>query len=279
MAMVIKKINPLVNILIIASIVLVILLTFLPYFWMFLSSFKTRADLLSTVPRWIFTPTLDNFPEVFIERDFLKYFVNSLIIGVSSLVLSLLVGVPCAYAISRFQMPGKGHFFVYVLSTRMAPGVAFALPMYILFSKMGILGSHMAVILAHITLVLSFVIWIMKGFFDDLPIELEQAAMVDGYTVWGAFWHVILPIVKPGIVATSLFGFIFSWNEFLFALVLGGSASRTLPAAFPGLVTPHGTFWAQMSAAGTVVTVPIIILAIVLQKHLVRGLSFGAVKN
>ncbi len=279
MAMVVKRVNPVVNALIIFTIIAVILITFLPYFWMLLSSFKTRADLLSTTPKWIFTPTLENFPRVFIERDFLSYFYNSIIVGVAGLVLSLVIGIPCAYAISRFQFPAKGHFFFYILSTRMAPPVAFALPMYILFSRLGILGTHLAVILAHTTLVLSFVVWIMKGFFDDLPIELEQAAMTDGYTLVGAFWHVILPVVKPGIVATALFGFIFSWNEFLFALVLGGADSRTLPAAFPGLVTPHGTFWAQLSAAGTVVTIPIIILAFVLQKHLVRGLSFGAVKN
>ena len=264
---------------IIVAILTFMLIMFVPYFWMILSSLKTRVDLLSTTPKWIFKPTLENFPKVFIEREFLKYFVNSLIISVSSLTISLIIGIPCAYAISRFDFQAKGHFFFYILSTRMAPPVAFALPMYILFSKFGILGTHLAVILAHTTITLSFIIWIMKGFFDDIPIELEQAAMTDGYTIFGAFRNVILPIVKPGIVATSLFSFIFSWNEFLFALVLGGSASRTLPAAFPGLVTPHGTFWAQLSAAGTVVTIPIIILAFILQKHLVRGLSFGAVKQ
>lgn len=279
MAMVEKKVSQLNRILIFAAIIITLLITFVPYFWMILSSFKTRVDLLSTTPKWIFSPTLENFPDVFIGREFLKYSINSIIIAVSSLIISLLIGVPCAYAISRFDFQAKGHFFFYILSTRMAPPVAFALPMYILFSKFQILGTHAAVILAHITITLSFIIWIMKGFFDDIPVELEQAAMVDGYTIFGAFKNVILPIVKPGIVATSLFSFIFSWNEFLFALVLGGSDARTLPAAFPGLVTPHGTFWGQLSAAGTVVTIPVIILAFILQKHLVRGLSFGAVKQ
>jgi multiple sugar transport system permease protein len=279
MAMVEKKTKPITKTLIIIVILTFIIITFIPYFWMLLSSFKTRVDLLSTTPKWIFKPTLESFPNAFIDREFLKYFINSLIVAVVAVVVSIIVGIPCAYAISRFDFQAKGHFFFFILTTRMAPPVAFALPLYILFSKFGILGTHLGVIIAHITFTLSFIIWIMKGFFDDIPIEIEQAAMTDGYTIFGAFKNVILPIVKPGIVATALFSFIFSWNEFLFALVLGGTASRTLPAAFPGLVTPHGTFWGQLSAVGTVVTIPVIILAFILQKHLVRGLSFGAVKQ
>jgi len=279
MPMVTKKIHPLINGLIIIAILAVIFVTFLPYFWMILTSFKTRVDLLSTTPKWIFKPTFANYVDAFIGKGFLKYFYNSIIVSLSALALALFVGVPCAYAISRFDFGGKGHFFFFILTTRMAPAVAFALPMYIIFSKLGILGTHIATILAHTTITLSFVVWIMKSFFDDIPVELDQAALTDGYTQFGAFWHVVLPMVAPGIVATSLFSFIFSWNEFLFALILGGKASRTLPAAIPGLVTPHGTLWGQVAAAGTIITIPVIIMAFVLQKYLVRGLSFGAVKG
>jgi len=279
MAMVEKKIKPITKKLIIISILTVIMITFIPYFWMILSSFKSRVDLLSPTPKWIFKPILGNFPKIFIGRSFLRYFINSLIIAVVTLVVSLIIGVPCAYAISRFDFQAKGHFLFYILTTRMAPPIAFAVPLYILFHKFGILGTHLAVILSHLTFVLPFIIWIMKGFFDDIPIEIEQAAMTDGYTIFGAFKNVILPIAKPGIVAVSLFSFIFSWNEFLFALILSGSVSKTLPAAFPGLLTPTGSCWSQLSAAATVATIPVIILAFVLQKHLVRGLSFGAVKQ
>jgi len=279
MPMVEKKTKPTIKILIIIGILTFVAITFIPYFWMLLSSLKSRVDLLSTTPKLIFKPTFANYPKAFIEMGFLKYFINSIIVAVVALLASIMIGVPCAYAISRFDFQAKGHFFFFILTTRMAPPVAFALPLYIMFSKLGILGTRQGLIIAHVTFTLSFIIWIMKGFFDDIPIEIDQAAMTDGYTIFGAFRKVILPLVRPGIVATALFSFIFSWNEFLYALVLGGSASRTLPAAFPGLVTPHGTFWGQLCAVGTVVTIPIIILAFVLEKDLVRGLSFGAVKQ
>lgn len=279
MPMVTKKVNPLTNALIIVGILVVIAVSLLPYVWMVLTSLKTRVDLLSTTPKWIFKPTFDNYIEAFIGKKFLFYLRNSVVVGLLSLALSLVIGLPCAYAISRFEFGGKGHFFFYILTTRMAPPVAFALPMYILFSKIGILGTHLGLVLAHSTITLSFVTWIMKSFFDDIPIEIDQAALTDGYTQFGTFLKVILPMIKPGIVATSLFAFISSWNEFLFALVLGGKLSRTLPSAIPGLVTPHGTLWGQVAAAGTVITVPVIVMAFLLQKHLVRGLSFGAVKG
>lgn len=279
MPMVEKKTKPIIKILIVIGILTFVAITFIPYFWMLLSSLKNRVDLLSTTPKLIFKPTFANYPEAFIEMGFLKYFINSIIVAVVALLASIIIGVPCAYAISRFDFQAKGHFFFFILTTRMAPPVAFALPLYIMFNKLGILGTRQGLIIAHVTFTLSFIIWIMKGFFDDIPIEIDQAAMTDGYTIFGAFRKVILPLVRPGIVATALFSFIFSWNEFLFALVLGGSASRTLPAAFPGLVTPHGTFWGQLCGVGTVVTIPIIILAFVLEKDLVRGLSFGAVKQ
>jgi len=279
MPMVEKKTKPITKTLIIIGILTCVMITFIPYFWMFLSSFKTRVDLLSTTPKLIFKPTLANYPKAFFELGFLKYLINSIIVSVVAVIVSLIIGVPCSYAISRFDFQAKGHFFFAILTTRMAPPVAFALPLYIMFNKLGILGTRQGLIIAHITFTLAFIIWIMKGFFDDIPIEIEQAAITDGYTLFGAFRKIILPLVRPGIVATTLFSFIFSWNEFLFALVLGGSASRTLPAAFPGVVTPHGTLWGQLSAVGAVVTIPIIILAFVLKKDLVRGLSFGAVKQ
>jgi multiple sugar transport system permease protein len=148
-----------------------------------------------------------------------------------------------------------------------------------MFSKFGLLGTTPGLVLAHCTFIVAFVIYVMRTFFDEIPEELDNAALVDGYTEWGAFWHVIVPIVKPGIASTALLSFIFSWNEMLFALILGGHAAKTLPASFSGLITPHGTFWGQLCAAAGVVTVPIIILAAFLQKYLIRGLSFGAVKG
>ena len=257
----------------------VCLIAFLPYFWTFLSGFKERTDILSTNPKLTFTPTLKNFPEVFITNSFLKYLRNSVLTGIFTVFISLFVGIPCAWAFSRYHIFGKKHLYFYFLTTRMCPGVAEALPLYIMFSKFGLLGKTPGLVLAHCAFIVAFVIYVMRTFFDEIPEELDNAALVDGYTEWGAFWHVIVPIVKPGIASTALLSFIFSWNEMLFALILGGHDAKTLPASFSGLITPHGTFWGQLCAAAGVVTVPIIILAIFLQKYLIRGLSFGAVKG
>jgi multiple sugar transport system permease protein len=260
-------------------IVIACLISLIPYLWTFLSGFKQRTDILATTPKLFFTPTLSNFPEVFIKNGFLQYLWNSVSTAVLTVALSLLVGVPCAYAFSRFHILGKKHLYFYYLTTRMCPGVAEALPLYILFSKFGLLGTTVGLMLAHCTFILAFVIYVMRSFFDDVPTELDHAALVDGYGEFGTFWHAILPIVKPGIAATALLAFIFSWNEMLFGLILGGQAAKTLPASFSGLITPHGTFWGQLCAAAGVVTLPVIILAIFLQKYLIQGLSLGSVKG
>jgi len=273
------KYDRLVNVIGIILIVFVCLIAVVPYLWTFLSGFKERTDILSTTPKLFFTPTLKNFPEVFITNGFLLYLRNSVATAVFAVLLCLITGVPAAYAFSRFHIYGKKHLYFYFLTTRMCPAVAEALPLYILFSKFGLLGKTPGLVLAHCTFIVAFVIYVMRTFFDDIPEELDNAALVDGYTEWGAFWHVIIPIVKPGIASTALLSFIFSWNEMLFSLILGGHSAKTLPASFSGLITPHGTFWGQLCAAAGVVTVPIIILAAILQKYLIRGLSLGAVKG
>lgn len=263
----------------IVIIIIACLVSLVPYLWTALSGFKYRTDILSTTPKIFFKPTLENFPEAFIHSGFGKYLRNSVVVAVCTTVLCMLVGVPCSYAFSRFYIAGKKQLYFFFLTTRMAPGVAVALPLYLIFSKIGLLGTIPGVVLAHCTFIASFVIYVMRTFFDDIPNELDNAALVDGYSEWGAFWHVIVPIVTPGIASTALLSFIFSWNEMMFALILGGSGAKTLPAAFTGLVTPHGTFWGQLCAAAFVVTLPIIILAAFLQKYLIRGLSMGAVKG
>ncbi len=260
-------------------IIVACLLALLPYLWTFLSGFKVRTDILSTTPKLFFTPTLENFPKVFIENGFILYLKNSVLTAVFAVILCLLVGIPAGYAFSRYHIFGKKHLYFYFLTTRMCPGVAEALPLYIMFSKLGLLGKTPGLVLAHCTFIVALVIYVMRAFFDDIPVDLDNAALVDGYSEWGAFRHVIFPIVKPAVVSTALISFIFSWNELLFSLILGGHAARTLPASFSGLITPHGTFWGQLCAASGVVTLPIIILAIILQKHLIRGLSMGAVKG
>lgn len=250
-----------------------------PLVWMLTTALKGRLDILSPVPKLLFTPTLENFYSAFVERDFAIYLQNSIIIALGTMVLCCAVGIPAAYGFSRYKIYGGKHWFFFILSTRMAPGVVIALPLYILLGKFQLLGTHPAVIIAHTTFICSFVIWLMKGFFDDIPVALENAAMVDGYSEAYVFFRILMPAVKPGVVVVSLFSFIYSWNEFLFAMILGGHEAKTLPAAFSGLVTPQGTYWGEICAAGVVVTLPIVFLTLFLQKYLVRGLSFGTVKG
>ena len=267
------------RILSIALIIFVAFLCFIPFLWIMMSAFKTRTDIMSPTLSFAFNPTLSNFVEAFGEGDFDIYLRNSLIIGAGTVLLCLFTGVPAAYAFSRFHVLGKKHLYFFILTTRMAPGVAVALPLYVVFKKMHLLSTIPGVILAHVTFTLALVIYLMKGLFDEIPKEIDQAALTDGYSEWQAFIHVILPISRSSIAATGFLAFIFSWNEFLFAMLLGGTVARTLPAAFPGLVTPLGTYWGQLCAAAFAVAIPVIILATFIQRYLVTGLTLGAVKG
>ena len=263
----------------IAFLLFIAIVSFIPFLWIMMSAFKVRTDIMSPTLGFFFSPTLSNFVDAFVEGDFGTYLRNSTIVGVGTVILCLVTGVPAAYAFSRFHVLGKKHLYFFVLTTRMAPAIAVALPLYIVFKNLYLLGSIPGVILAHATFTLALVIYLMKGLFDEVPGEIDQAALVDGYSEWQTFLYVILPISRSSIVATGFLAFIFSWNEFLFALLLGGTDARTLPAAFPGLVTPLGTYWGQLCAAAFAVAIPVIILATFIQKYLVKGLTLGAVKG
>lgn len=263
----------------IAFLFFIAIVSFIPFLWIMMSAFKVRTDIMSPTLSFFFSPTLSNFVDAFVEGDFGTYLRNSTIVGVGTVILCLVTGVPAAYAFSRFHVLGKKHLYFFVLTTRMAPAIAVALPLYIVFKNLYLLGSIPGVILAHATFTLALVIYLMKGLFDEVPKEIDQAALVDGYSEWQTFLYVILPISRSSIVATGFLAFIFSWNEFLFALLLGGTDARTLPAAFPGLVTPLGTYWGQLCAAAFAVAIPVIILATFIQKYLVKGLTLGAVKG
>ena len=258
-------------------IVLIILLT--PYIWMFLTSFKTRVDALSDVPVWIFSPTLDHYPEVFINKGYLPLVFNSVIIATISTLLSLLVGVPAAYVFARHSFAGKEDLFFFFLTTRMAPPISIVVPLFLLFSWVGLTDTRAAVILAHSTFNLSLVVWMMRGFFAEIPREIDEAAFMDGHSPAGTFIMILLPLAAPGMAATAVLCFILSWNEFLYALILVAFDARTITVGIPALATPHGTLWGQMAAVSIVATVPIIIFSILVQRHLIRGLTFGAVKG
>ncbi len=265
-------------------ILIVALVFFLfPVVWMVLTSFKTNAEFFANPP--VFIPHQFNLTNYFNAmtmppqgRGGIQGLRDSLIISVATMVVTLTVGSLAAYSFARYRTGGENLSF-WVLSTRMFPPVASALPLFLLFKQFSLLDTHMALIIANTIFNLPFVIWLLKGFFEDLPVELEEAALIDGASPFGAFWQIALPLVTPGLVATALFSFIFTWNEFMFALLFTRSDVRTLTIIVPSLVGGHEILWGEIAAVGTVAVIPGIVLALLLQRYLVRGLTLGAVKG
>ncbi len=262
----------------IALILVVTALTLVPFLWLVMTAFKERTAILSPVLQLGFEPTWSNFYDAFVIGKFDRSLANSLIIASGSVAICMAIGVPAAYAFSRFRVFGEKHLYFYILTTRMAPAIAIVLPLYMFFQSIGLLGSVWGVMVAHTTFNLALVIYLMRNFFDDIPRALDEAALIDGATEWQVFRRVVLPLAKPGMAVTIVLAFLFSWNEFLFAMMIGGSTAQTLPAGFPGLVTPLGTYWGQLAAVSVVVSIPVLLLVWLVQRHLARGLTFGAVR-
>jgi multiple sugar transport system permease protein len=269
---------------IIAAILIVVLVFFLfPVLWMFLTSFKIPSEYFSYPPVFLpgsFAPlnyiNAMQFPPD--GRGGLQGLRDSLIISLASMVVSVAAGSLAAYSFARFRTGGE-HLSFWILSTRMFPPVASALPLFLIFKELKLLDTYWALIIANTIFNLPFAIWLLKGFFEDLPVELEEAALIDGCTQFGAFRQVALPLVTPGLVATALFSFIFTWNEFMFALLFTRNQVRTYTVIVPSLVGGHEVLWGQIAAIGTLAIIPGIALALLLQRYLVRGLTLGAVKG
>ena len=266
-----------------AIIIFALFYTLFPIYWIGLNSFKTDLDIFAVPPVWAdFKPTMMHYVATFIERPFLKFMLNSAIIAVATTVVSLFFGTIAGYALARFTYPGrtKYHLSFWILSTRMMPPIVTIIPLFIFFTTLEMLNTKTAVVIAYTGFNLPFVIWMMKGYFQELPRDLEESAMVDGDTRMGAFIRILLPLAKPGLAATAIFSLILAWNELLLALILTETEkSVTLPIGIAGRVTQYTTFWGEISAAGFLASIPIVIFAFVVQRHLVRGLSFGAVKG
>jgi multiple sugar transport system permease protein len=249
-----------------------------PYVWIVMASFKRKGDVITAPPKWIFEPTVTNYVEI-LGKGFDRFLLNSSIIGFSSTAVCVLVGTMAAYGFSRFKIPAGDHLFFYILATRLGPPVAYALPMYLIFNELGLINTHIGVILAHATFNLVLVVWMMRSFFDDIPREVEEAAYLDGCGHFKVFFKIALPMTYPGLAAVSIFVLIFSWNEFLFALILTGGDTRTLTVMIPSLVLHTGTLWGQVAAASVMQSIPILVFIFFIQRQLVQGLTFGAVKG
>jgi multiple sugar transport system permease protein len=251
--------------------------TLFPVFWIFLTSLKTQAEVNAMPPLFIFKPTLENYVQVFTGKA-MGALKNSLIISTSTVVLGILLGLPAAYVMARARFRGRQQVSFYILSMRMAPAFAFLVPYYLTFRLLGLLDSFVALIIIDLTFVLPFAIWMLDSVISDLPIEIEEAALMDGCSRAGIIGRIVLPLCAPSIAATAILSFIFSWNEFFFANFLTGTKTQTVTVMLTSLVGLMGVNWVQMSAAGIVAIVPTIVLALLAQRYLVRGLTLGAVK-
>ena len=260
--------------------VLLVALAFfvLPVVWIGLMSFKSQGEVFTYPP--VFWPKTINLRYFSAALHGIggKALKDSAIVASSSTAIALAVSVPTAYSISRFRVGGK-NLAMWILSIRMFPPIASAIPFFLLFQKFGMLDTYWALIIAYLTFNVPFIVWLVKGFFDDLPRDLEEAALVDGSSRWQAFVRIALPLAVPGIITSGLLAFMFAWNEFLLALFLTRSQVRTLPVGLSSLVGGHEILWGQIGALAMMAILPVIILAVVLQRYIVRGLTLGAVKG
>ncbi|MEZ5665941.1 MAG: carbohydrate ABC transporter permease [Alphaproteobacteria bacterium] len=253
----------------------------LPLYIILTTALKSENAIFAWPPDWLFEPTLDNFYSAFFVfggRSAALFILNSVVITAASTLVAVTLGAMAAYGLARFRFAANKHLAFYILSTRFAPPVAFIVPIYLMVNGVGLIDSHIALILIYASMNLSFVVWILRGFFLEIPIEMEEAALVDGYTRWQIFWRVALPLVRPGLAATAILSAIFAWNEFLFASVLTQTGAATLPVYLAGFSASMGLAWGEFMAVGFFAILPIMIFTIVLQRHLVRGLTFGAVR-
>jgi multiple sugar transport system permease protein len=254
---------------------ILVLIPFLfPFLWMLLGSFKEEVDFMAYPPNWIFKPTMENYRNVFVENDFGAYALNSTIVATLTTVFGLLFGIPGAYAVARYKRTGFG---LLVLAARMAPGIAFLLPWFVLFVQLRLTNTYLALVTTHLIFTLPLILWMMIGFIEAIPLEIEQAAMVDGCTVWGALFRVVIPLSLPGVAAAGILSFIFSWNNFLFSVVLAGETTKTLPVAVFNFLGYQAISWGPLSAAASIITLPVLALALIVQKYIVQGLAAGGI--
>lgn len=251
-----------------------------PVLWALLTSFKTERDVLAYPPVLLFTPTLNNYREVlFGSASILPNLWSSLVVTCSATVLTMVFAIPAAYALARLRYPFKRASGFYVLVTQMLPPVGLVIPYYLALQRLGALDTYSGMVTIYLTFSLPFAIWLMVSYFEDVPYEMEEAALLDHAGRWGALWHVVLPQVQGGIAVTTVFVFLNAWNEFMFAVVLGGNNVRPVTVAMFNFISVEQTQWAKVAAGAMVAMAPVILLGLVAQKHIVKGLTVGAVKG
>lgn len=259
-------------------VVSLIVLVLFPFVWLLQMSVKPTDDIFAFPPKWFFRPTVDHYRSLW-STDFRGSFSNSTMASVSSTLLAMLIGVPAAYALSRANFTRERQISLWILVTRMAPPIAFTVPYFLIYRHLDLLDTLTGLVLIYLTFNLSLVIWMMRSFFDAKPRSLEEAAWIDGASVWEGFVRITLPLSAPGLAATAIFCFLFSWNDFFFALILTRSQATTAPVAVVNFMNYEGWEWGKIAAGGAMVMLPVLLFSFLVRHYLVRGLTAGAVKG
>jgi len=273
------------------------LFTITPIFWMLISSLKTPAEVFELPPKMYFKPTFHNY-EVLLglkvgeefegvkESDYRRvkskfpiYFLNTILISISSSLLAVGIGSLAAYGLARFSFKGRSSILTGILLTKVIPPIAILIPMYTIIRRLHLLDTRLSLIITYLTFNLPFVVWTMRSFFLELPLELEDSALIDGCSRLRALFRIILPLAAPGLVASMIFCVVLSWNEFLYAIVLTGDRARTLAPTIAGFLTDKAILWGRLFAGGSIVVLPVVLFAFIIHKKLASGLTFGAVKG
>lgn len=262
------------NILVVCLVVAVMF----PFLWLLIMSFKSIEDMFAWPPKLLFSPTIENYIGLW-EGDFPKSFWNSLVTSVGSTSIAMLLGVPGAYALSRMAYKTGSRMSLIILASRMAPPIAFTIPYFLAYRYIGLHDTLTGLILIYLTFNLSLVVWLMRSFFDAIPITLEEAAWIDGATLREGFIKIILPMSGPGLAATAILCFLYSWNDFFFALILTRTEATTAPVAVVNFLNYEGWEWGKIAAGGTMVMLPVLVFSIAVRKFLISGMTAGAVKG
>ena len=257
---------------------LVILLWLFPVYWVFLTSLKPLEEINRAIPTFGFSPNLDNYRDLFSQFQFAGVLLNSLVVAVVSCAVVLFVAVLAAYSLARLKTPGEKHIALWILSLRFVPPIVVGIPLYLQWQNFNLLDTQVGLIIVYVSFNLPFAIWLLRGFLGELPFELEEAALLDGLSRLQILRKIIVPIALPGIASTAIFTFVFTWNEYLIALLLTSVKAVTVPVTISKFVQPYTVLWGDLSAAVVIQLVPMLLVVFLLQRHIVRGMTLGAVK-
>ncbi|GHE35170.1 sugar ABC transporter permease [Streptosporangium violaceochromogenes] len=255
-----------------------VLCTLLPLLWLFSTAFKTRVDAFSMPPKLLFEPTLDNFRSVLEQGDFLANYANSLIVVVATTCFTLLFGITSGYTLARTRSKGARAMGMWIILVRMAPPIGFALPFFLMFRTLNLLDTYPAMVLIYLTVTLPFATWLLAGYFQGIPVEMEEAARIDGCSRIAALFRVVIPSAWPGIATAAIFSFVSSWNEFFYPLIVSGRDTKPASVAIQGFISSAGVNWGELCSAAILVLLPVFAFTLFAQKGLIRGLTHGAVK-